>query len=87
MFVLTTSLIVLIPKALVYKLDAIQWIILAITMFMGYGGGALYLMAYLTPEDNLIGKKKEGDRRKEVITRDWWGERWRSNIEKKHKNH
>ena len=59
MFVLTTSLIVLIPHALVYRLDALQWIILAITMFMGYGGGALYLMAYLTPEDNLIGKKEE----------------------------
>jgi hypothetical protein len=59
MFVLTTSLIVLIPKALVYKLDAIQWIVLAIIMFMGYAGGALYLMAYLTPEDELIGKKQE----------------------------
>lgn len=59
MFVLTTSLIVLIPQALVYKLDAIQWAILAIIMFMGYGGGALYLMAYLTPEDKLVGKIDE----------------------------
>lgn len=51
MFVLTTALIVLIPQALVYKLDAAQWAILAIIMFMGYGSGTLYLMAHFAPED------------------------------------
>lgn len=59
MFVLTTALVVLIPKALVYRLDTLQWAILAIIMFMGYGGGSLYLMAHLTPEDNLIDKKEQ----------------------------
>lgn len=51
MFILTTALIVLIPYTLVCKLDTAQWVTLITIMFMGYGGGALYLMAYLTPED------------------------------------
>jgi cytochrome c biogenesis protein CcdA len=59
MFVLTTSLVVLIPQALVFKLDALQWIILAIIMLMGYSTGTLYLMAHFAPEDKLIGKMEE----------------------------
>ena len=46
MFVLTTSLIVLIPQALVYKLDAAQWAILLFVVSAGYCATWLYFLAY-----------------------------------------
>ena len=46
LFIMTTALLVMIPQVVNYELDTSQWTILILITLMGYGGSALYYIAY-----------------------------------------